>query len=101
LVLEKTSQQEEGTRSAIQWYRAMRSPQGAGGYRDSTLGDVEVNVENGEIPTANALSVPGPILPTLALQQVGSFLGYTGCDANVVATPAHDPQETQRGKISD
>src|SRR5258706_12522016 len=27
----------------------------------------------------------GPTLPTWALQQVGSYRGYTGCSANVVA----------------
>jgi hypothetical protein len=31
------------------------------------------------------MSLVGPILPTWALQQVGSYLGHTGRDANVVA----------------
>jgi hypothetical protein len=39
-------------------------------------------------------SVHGPILPTWALQQVGSYLGYTGRDGNIVATAAHDPNRT-------
>ena len=34
----------------------------------------------------------GPTLPSLAMQQVGSYLGYTGRDANVVAEAAFDPQ---------
>jgi hypothetical protein len=29
----------------------------------------------------------GPTLPTFAVQQVGSYLGYTGCDGNVVGGP--------------
>jgi len=33
----------------------------------------------------------GPMLPTWAMQQVGSFLGYTGRGANVVAKAAHGP----------
>src|SRR6266478_6688849 len=33
----------------------------------------------------------GPTLPTWALQQVGSYLGYTGRDPNVVAKAALDP----------
>jgi hypothetical protein len=36
----------------------------------------------------------GPTLPTLALQQVGSYLGYTGRAANVIAKAALDPKET-------
>ena len=31
----------------------------------------------------------GPTLPTRVLRQVGSYLGYTGRPANVVATAAH------------
>jgi hypothetical protein len=31
-----------------------------------------------------AMSPPGPGLPTPALQQIGSYLGYTGGDANIV-----------------
>jgi hypothetical protein len=34
----------------------------------------------------------GPHLPTCALQQVGSFLGYTGHQINVVVTAARDPK---------
>jgi hypothetical protein len=34
----------------------------------------------------------GPTLPTWALQQVGSYLGYTGRDPNVVAKAALDPK---------
>ena len=33
----------------------------------------------------------GPTLPSLAMQQVGSYLGYTGRDANVVVKAARDP----------
>ena len=36
-------------------------------------------------------SESGPTLPTWALQQVVSYLGYTGRDANVVAEAAFDP----------
>src|SRR5258708_17724127 len=36
----------------------------------------------------------GPTLPTWALQQVGSYLGYTGRAANVFATGALDPKAT-------
>jgi hypothetical protein len=36
----------------------------------------------------------GPRLPTLALQQHGSYQGNTGRDANAVATAAHDPLQT-------
>src|SRR5258707_14574923 len=41
-------------------------------------------------------SAPGPTLPTWALQQVGSYPGYTGRDANVVATAALDPLRKSR-----
>src|SRR5258707_13610317 len=34
----------------------------------------------------------GPTLPTWALQQVGSYPGYTGRDANVVAKAAFGPR---------
>jgi hypothetical protein len=34
----------------------------------------------------------GPRLPTWAVQQVGSYLGYTGRDVDVVMTAAHDPE---------
>jgi len=37
------------------------------------------------------MSGSGPTLPTWALQQVGSYLGYTGRDANVVAKATLDP----------
>jgi hypothetical protein len=40
------------------------------------------------------MSAPGPRLTTWALQQDGSYLGYTGCQTNVVVTAAHDPQGT-------
>ena len=36
-------------------------------------------------------STHGPTLPTWALQQVGSYLGYTGRDPNLVAKAARDP----------
>jgi len=36
----------------------------------------------------------GPTLPTWALHQVGSFLGYTGRTPNVAAKAARDPQQT-------
>jgi len=37
---------------------------------------------------AIAESAPDPILPTWALHQVGSYLGYTGRAANVAGTTA-------------
>ena len=39
-------------------------------------------------------SEKGPRLPTWALQQVGSYLGYTGHQINVVVTAARDPNQT-------
>ena len=36
-------------------------------------------------------SESGPVLPTCAMQQVGSYLGYTGLDVGVVARAASDP----------
>src|SRR5215831_8693436 len=33
-----------------------------------------------------AIAAPGPVVPTLGAAQVGSYLGNTGCDGNVVAT---------------
>jgi hypothetical protein len=44
------------------------------------------------------MSAFGPTLPTWALQQVGSYLGYTGRDANVVAKAAHDQGGTRPGE---
>jgi hypothetical protein len=41
-----------------------------------------------------AESALGPGLPTLAVQQVGSYRGYTGRDGNAAAKAAHDPSET-------
>ena len=38
------------------------------------------------------MSGPGPKLPTCALQQVGSYLGYTGRQAHVVGKAALDPK---------
>jgi hypothetical protein len=38
-----------------------------------------------------------PTVPTWALQQVGSYPGYTGRDANVVAKAAFDPERKSRG----
>ena len=38
----------------------------------------------------------GPTLTTQAAQQIGSYLGYTGRDANVVATVAPDSQRELR-----
>jgi hypothetical protein len=43
------------------------------------------------------MSVSGPRLPTWAMQQVGSYLGYTGRDANVSAEAALDPCRKSRG----
>jgi len=40
------------------------------------------------------MSRVGPLLPTWALQQVVSYLGYTGHRANADATAAFDPQPT-------
>jgi len=40
------------------------------------------------------------MLPTRALQQVGSYLGYTGREADVVATAAYDPSRTKQRFIS-
>jgi hypothetical protein len=34
----------------------------------------------------------GPRLPTWALQQVGSYLGHTGYQINMVVTAARDPK---------
>jgi hypothetical protein len=42
------------------------------------------------------MSVIGPRRPTWAGPQVGSYLGKTGRDANVVAKAAHDPKPTFR-----
>src|SRR5882757_3306083 len=36
----------------------------------------------------------GPTLPTWTVPQVGSYLRYTGRDANVVQTAARDPLQT-------
>jgi len=41
----------------------------------------------------------GPTLPTLALQQVGSYLRYTGRDANIVAEAALDPKRSFSGSL--
>jgi hypothetical protein len=38
----------------------------------------------------------GPTLPSLAMQQVGSYLGYTGRDANVVVKAARGPTRKRR-----
>jgi hypothetical protein len=38
-----------------------------------------------------AMAGCGPTLPTWVVQQVGSYHGYTGRDANAVATAAHGP----------
>jgi hypothetical protein len=40
------------------------------------------------------MSESGPTQPTWAVQQVGSYLGYTGRGAGVVAKAAFDPQQT-------
>src|SRR6266446_10368945 len=40
------------------------------------------------------MSRSGPTLSTLALQQVGSYLGYTGRNANGAAKAARDPERT-------
>ncbi len=42
----------------------------------------------------------GPRLPTCALQQVGSYLGYTGHQINVVVTAARDPERTSAVALS-
>jgi len=34
------------------------------------------------------------------MQQIVGYLGYTGRDANVVATAAHDPSETLAAKFA-
>jgi hypothetical protein len=39
-------------------------------------------------------STHGLTLPAWALQQVGSYLGYTGRDPNVVAKASRDPEQT-------
>jgi hypothetical protein len=44
--------------------------------------------------TTGPMSGCGPRLPTWAAQQVGSYPGYTGRTAKVVAKAARDPQET-------
>jgi hypothetical protein len=38
------------------------------------------------------ISASGPHLPTWALQHVGSFLGYTGHQIDVVVTAVRDPK---------
>ena len=43
---------------------------------------------------ASSTSASGPRLPTLALQQVASYLGNTGRAANVIAMAALDPKPT-------
>jgi hypothetical protein len=40
-------------------------------------------------------SAIGPTQPTRAVQQVGSYLGYTGRGAGVVAKAAFDPLQSQ------
>jgi Activator of Hsp90 ATPase homolog 1-like protein len=40
------------------------------------------------------MSPCGPSLPTWTVQQVGSYLRYTGRDANVVQTAARDPERS-------
>jgi len=37
----------------------------------------------------------GPTLPTWTVPQVGSYLRYTGRDANVVQTAARDPKPSR------
>ena len=46
------------------------------------------------------MSLPGPTLPTFAVQQVVGYLGYTGRAADVVATAAYDPEETFDHELS-
>ena len=41
-------------------------------------------------PKNAAMSLAGPTLPTSTVPQVGSYLRYTGRDANVVQTAARD-----------
>jgi hypothetical protein len=43
------------------------------------------------------MSAPGPTLTTWTVQQVGSYLTYTGRDANVVVKPARDPKRPLPG----
>src|SRR6266436_523060 len=38
------------------------------------------------------ISASGPTLPTWGLQQVGSYLGYSGRAANIIARAALDPE---------
>jgi hypothetical protein len=45
------------------------------------------------------MSLPGPRLPTWALQQDGSYLGYSGHQINVVVTAARDPEPTCRAQV--
>jgi hypothetical protein len=42
----------------------------------------------------------GPPLPTWAVRQVGSYLRYTGRDANIVAEAALDPKPSAPGKLA-
>jgi hypothetical protein len=45
------------------------------------------------------MSLAGPLLPTWAARQVGSYLGYTGRAANVIARAALDPErKSDRGQ---
>jgi len=56
-----------------------------------------------KVVATGSLAVMGararPTLPTLALQQVGSYLRYTGRDANIVAEAALDPKRSFSGSL--
>jgi hypothetical protein len=52
---------------------------------------IPINVARGLDRGGDTLSAAGPGLPTLALQRVGSNLGYTGCAADAVGRAAIDP----------
>ncbi len=47
---------------------------------------------------ASAESGYGPIRPTWAPRQVGSFLRYTGREANILAEAAHGPEAEIAGR---
>ena len=48
-------------------------------------------------PKNAAMSLAGPTLPTWTVPQVGSYLRYTGRDANIVAEAALDPKRCAPG----
>jgi len=42
-----------------------------------------------------------PVLPTSAVPQVGSYVGYTSRNANIVAMAVHDPEPTSSRRCSE